>query len=137
MYIKNLNTNKEGYIFNSDIDFSNIKKITGISSFQHCEPKEEKSLMVKNLLFFFKNKYHILKFDFDNNSFSINDTEFTVSETQKYIFRKMDNKNHFKAINGIVGLYQSIIESMDPEDIFHYQYFKYLNKCSNQEPKEI
>lgn len=137
MYTKNLNTDGTGFIFNSNIDFVKIKKITGISSFQVCEPKEEKEIRIPNLLFFWRNKYHILKFDFENKSFYINDIKFTVSETQKYILMKMPTKNHFKAIDGIEGLYKHFITTLDQEDIFSYQVFKYLTKCSNQEPKEI
>lgn len=137
MYTKNLKTDGIGFIFNSNIDFVKIKKITGISSFQVCEPKEEKETGATNLLFFWKNKYHILKFDFKNKSFYINDIKFTVSETDKYIFKKLNIRNHFQAIDGINGLYQYFIRTMDQEDIFSYQVFKTLTIWSNQEPKEI
>lgn len=137
MYTKNYEIKQnEGFIYNSDIDFSIIKKATGLSSFQRCEDKEQRSIKIKNVLYMFRNKYLILSFDFEKSNFKIGNQEFKVIENREFTYRKY-SKNKIGAINGIEGFYSFIIDCINPDDVFNYHVLGLLSKWSNQELKEV
>ena len=72
----------------------------------------------------------IVKFDFENSLLYIDGRKYRVEENRGFVYNFLKTK--VKAIGGIKGLYNCIVESMDGDSVFNCRTYGVLEKASKQ-----
>ncbi len=136
-YIKNYDTDQQkGFIYFGNTDFHYIKKITNLTAFQPCEHREHLDKTFDNVIYFWKEKYHILNFDFKNNTVLINGKKFNIIQNYEFTFKKTKGSN-ILAIGGSEGFFNHVVTSMQTDSAFCLYMFGVLERISKTQPKEI
>jgi hypothetical protein len=122
---------------NKDDNYFNVMKLLQkkdhkISSFQVCEKLEEKNNF-KNIFYIFYNiygkpvKYIFIYFDFENNIvITENGKKYKILKDFEYTYKIQ--KTQIKAINGIKGFYNHIVESMNVNSAFNSSTYNIIDK---------
>ena len=140
-YTKFSQTNNEMFLAytanNKDDNYFKIltllrQKNPKINSFQVCEKNEEKNNF-KNVLYIFYNIYGqpvksaFIYFDFENSLvITENGKKYKVINNSEYTYKIQ--KTQIKAINGINGFYNHILESMQVNNAFNCSTYNVINK---------
>jgi hypothetical protein len=121
MYIKCSNE-KQNFLTWYEGDFYHIKEITGATTFQPCEPGEEKTIFTNLFYILRSGKNLFLHFDFENETITIDGKKrLKIIENQEFTFKKTRG-NNLLACNGIKGFYKFVLESMNYKDTAFYTY---------------
>lgn len=140
-YTKFSETGKEPFLAytakNKDDNYFKIltllrQKNPKINSFQVCEKNEEKNNF-KKLFYVFYNLYGqpvkslFIYFDFENNIVTTESgKKYKVLNDYKYTYKIQ--KTQIKAINGINGFYNHILESMHVDSAFNSSTYYMIEK---------
>ena len=130
MYVK---CNNSEFLTWFEGDFFKIKEISGATSFQPCEPKEERNINT-NLLYILGRsvvkRFLYIEFDFENSTLTINNKTYNVLINYEFTYKKTRG-NNILAYNGLKGLYSFILDSMNiKESPFSITTLDFLEKLA-------
>ena len=136
-YVKNYDADqKKGFIYYGGTDFHHVRKITNLTSFQPCEDREHLNNTFDNVIYFWRNQYHILNFDFKNSKVTINGKTFNIILNYEFTYKKTHG-NNILAIGGVEGFFKHIVDSIAVDSAFCSYMFNVITRMTKTEPKEI
>ena len=119
IYLKKHDEGKDNrhYIMNDII--KSYAKYNNYNGFQPCEEKEEKNnfKIICYIVYSFSGeilKHIFVYFDFDNSIITVNNNKYKVKDDFDYVYKVQ--KTQIKAIKGIEGLYNHIVETMNIDE---------------------
>lgn len=146
-YTKYSSSNKTVLAFTSKNDQDNYFKILTMlreydpkfNTHQNCEPKEEQSNF-ETIFFIFYNiwgqqvKAKMLHFDFENETVTTEQGRtYKVKKDSEYVYKIQ--KTQIKAIDGIKGLYEHIVKTMDVDSPLNTVTYNIIEKLDTQHVK--